>query len=282
MSHIPVALFVYNRADLVRRTVEALLADGIPKLIVFSDGPKDSNDAKHVSEVRAYIGSLDSDIVELRAREQNRGLGRSVLAGVSEILDAHEMAIVFEDDLVCVPGTYRYLSAALLHYRSMPEVMSVTGWTHPRVTPETAHAMPYFDGKGECWAWGTWRRAWVGMDRPALEIMEDCRRTGLDVERYGYDMPIMAREAAERNLWAIGWWYHHIRHGGLCLRPPRSLVEHTGWDPRGTTTVPKMRENWLNPPLGPAPMPPSHWPAPREHSECPALWRKAALETRLD
>jgi hypothetical protein len=133
---------------------------------------------------------------------------------------------------------------------------------------------PYFDGKGECWVWGTWRRAWAGADRPALDIMRDCAARGIDIERYGSDMPKMAAEAAQRNLWAVGWWYHHMLTGGLCLRPPYSLCEHLGWDDRATTTVPEAAV-WRNPAPRPCPAVPPQWPEPAEHPDCHRLWRTA-------
>jgi hypothetical protein len=134
--------------------------------------------------------------------------------------------------------------------------------------------LPYFDGKAECWGWGTWRRAWKGMNESALEIMGRCVAAGIDIERYGTDMPKMAAEAKPRNLWAIGWWYLHILHGGVCLRPPHSLVESVGWDGRGVTTTPEMLE-WHNPPLLPCPPHPAKWPDSMEHPDCPGLWKSA-------
>ena len=77
------------------------------------------------------------------------------------MLAEHDSLLVFEDDLICVPGAYAFLCEALARYRDDPAVLSVTGWTHPSVTPPGV-ASPYFDGRPESWSWGTWRRAWRG------------------------------------------------------------------------------------------------------------------------
>jgi hypothetical protein len=272
---IPVVVFAFRRPDLLDLTLAALRAEqGIPLLIAFSDGPRDHADNAPVAAVRRLLRSVSWSTVRLVEHPVNLGLGRSVIAGISSVLARYEAAIVVEEDLVCLPGTYDYLAAALRHYRSDRRVMSVTGWTHPRITPPALAGQPYFDGKGECWVWGTWRRAWHGMDRPALDIMRDCASRGIDIERYGSDMPKMAAEAGPRNLWAVGWWYHHMLDGGLCLRPPSSMCEHTGWDDRASTTVPAAAV-WRNPPLADSPVIPSRWPEPAEHPDCPALWRAA-------
>lgn len=112
------------------------------------------------------------------------------------------------------------------------------------------------------------------MEKTTLEIYNECILKGLDVEKYGTDMPKMALEARQKNLWAVGWWYLHILNEGLCLRPPHSLVETTGWDGRGTTITPEMQD-WANPPLKDCPPIPTQFPPPIENKDCPNLWRKA-------
>lgn len=275
---IPVVLLAFGRPDLLSQTLESLRANGVARIVAFSDGPRGPQDEPEVEQVRQLLRSVRWCPIDVCERPTNLGLGRSVVDAVTRTLADHEAVIVMEDDLVCQPGAYDYLCSALAHYADDHRVMSVTGWTHPRITPTDVGTLPYFDGKGECWIWGTWRRCWNGMQRPAAHIMDDCATAGIDIERYGSDMPKMAAEARARNLWAVGWWYHHLLHAGLCLRPPYSIGEHIGWDKRATTTTPQALA-WRNPPLRPCPPIPSDWPEPREHPDCRALWR-AAVEGR--
>ena len=52
-TSIPVALFVYNRDEILRRTLDCLKNNGVELLYVFSDGPKDNDeDARKVQRVR--------------------------------------------------------------------------------------------------------------------------------------------------------------------------------------------------------------------------------------
>ena len=107
-----------------------------------------------------------------------------------------------------------------------------------------------------------------------MQIMQACRTAGMDIELYGTDMPKMAAEAESKNLWAIGWWYHHIRNRALCLRPPWSMVEHICWDSGlSTTSTPEMIK-WANPPLRACPPIPDLWPEPLENAHCVSQWRK--------
>jgi hypothetical protein len=274
-SDIPLVLFVYRRPEVLRRALECFRADKVPMLHVFSDGPRDESVADEVFAVRQIIRSIDWCDWVLEESQVNLGLGVSVKRGVTVALERYGMAIFFEDDLVSVPGTYKYLVSALCKYKDEPRVMSVTGWTHPNIVPDGIGVSPYFDGKAECWAWGTWARAWEGMEESALQIMDCCVKRSCDIEKYGTDMPKMAAEAEAKNLWAVGWWYHHMRLDGLCLRPPWSLVDQVCWDQDiSTTSTPEMMA-WANPPLRECPPIPTEWPTIVENSNCSNRWRTA-------
>lgn len=112
------------------------------------------------------------------------------------------------------------------------------------------------------------------MDQPATAIMEACRLQGLDLEKYGSDLPKMVAEAEQKNLWAASWFYQQMHRRGLCLRPPWSMVEHICWDAeRSTTSTPAMG-GWANPAPRLCPPIPLRWPAPREDPRCAPLWRQ--------
>ncbi len=271
---IPIILFAYNRPDLLAQTLAALRATGVPLLCAFSDGPCIPEHQPAVEAVRALLREIDWCELMLVEREQNLGLGISIRTGVEEVLKAHDAFIVCEDDLICVLGTYQYLCAALRHYRDDLRVMSVTAWTHPQVTPKNIGEQPYFDGRAECLMWGGWRRSWQGMSQSSVVLMEHCHRKGIDVYRYGTDLPAMAEREQRQNIWAVRWLYLHLLNGGLCLRPPHSMVEHIGFDARATNAT--NGEFWANPPLQLCPpIPTTRWPVPVEHPACPQLWQMA-------
>jgi hypothetical protein len=273
---IPVILFAYARPDHLNQTLDGLRANQVPLIYAFSDGPKGEQDASKVMGVRKILRSIDWCEVRLTERETNLGLGRSILVGVTEVLRKFDAIIVFEDDLICVPGTYNYLCAALEHYRDDTRVMSVTGWTHPLITPSDVIDQPYFDGRAESLAWGTWGRAWDGMATDAKTLMKKYKAEEIDIYKYGADLPSMARVELRHNIWAVRFLFWHILNRGLCLRPPWSMVEHIGWDFQGTNA--KEAGIWAAAPLRPCPSIPSQWPVPIENVECPGLSRAACEE----
>lgn len=270
---IPVVLFVYARPDHLTRTLASLRANKVPLLYVYCDGAKHATDAERVMETRSVVRGIDWCQTRIIERDANLGLGASILKGVGEVLRQHDSLIVFEDDLICVPGTYAYLSAALRRYRDDSRVMSVTGWTHPRITPANVGLQPYFDGRAECWVWGTWARVWSGMADDATTLLARYEGRGMDPYRYGADIPGMAAIEHVRNIWAVRLLALHLNAGGVCLRPPYSMVEHIGFDSLATNAG--EANEWANPPLRSVPPVPDHWPMVAEHPDCVRLWQAA-------
>lgn len=271
---IPVVLFAYARPTHLARVLACLRENRVPLICAFADGAKGATDAPAVAETRGLLRGIDWCEVQLIERPGNLGLGRNVLAGVEAVAAGHEAFIVWEDDLICVPGTYEWMCAALRQYADDPRVMSVSAWTHPRVTPADVGDQPYFDARADCWVWGTWARSWAGMTREtALEKMRLVARRRLLPDAYGADLPEQAGYEQRRNVWAVRWLYHHFLHDGLCLRPPWSMVEHIGFDAGATNAAGSVE--WLNPPLRPVPPKPARWPEPAENPACQDLWLRA-------
>ena len=234
---VPVILFAYRRVATLRQVLEALKRDGVPLIIAFLDGARDAGDVAKVREVRSLVRAVDWCKTCVIERETNLGLGVSILSGMAEVFQEYESAIVFEDDIVCVPGTYTYLCDALNYYRDEKRVMSIGAYTHTCLRPDNVGNNSYFDGRFLCWGWASWRRSWVAMQAgSAIDMYWQCRLRGRDVHRYGTDLERQALREKEANIWAVRFCLLHILRRGLCLHPPVSLVQNIGFEPDATNT----------------------------------------------
>ena len=139
MGTIPIVLFVYNRPDHLRRTIEALVKNTLAeksKLFIYSDGPKNQIDAEKVMSVRKYIHSISGfKEVEIIEREKNYGLAKSVITGISEVFNSSSKVIVMEDDMISSHGFLSYMYELLNFYENNRTIFSVTGYTFPIKIP---------------------------------------------------------------------------------------------------------------------------------------------------
>lgn len=233
-SPAPVALFVYNRPAITGQTIDALRQNedaDRTDLTVFSDGWKDERDRSAVEQVRAMIAGITGfRSVTVVARERNLGLSRSVVTGVSTMLDRHDRVIVLEDDLVTSPYFLRYMNDGLRTYANDLSVVSVHGYVYPvtQRLPET-----FFLRGADCWGWATWKRGWSTLRLDAAELLRELQNAGQDREfdlDGGYPFTRMLRRQADGTIdsWAVCWHAGSFLAGRLTLFPGRSLVRHTG------------------------------------------------------
>jgi hypothetical protein len=239
-SPAPVALFVYNRPELTRRTLEALAANGWAartRLFVFADGPRQAGDLPRVEAARlAAMSAKGFADVSLIAAATNQGLSRSVIAGVTRLTDEFGEAVVLEDDIVTSPYFLEFMNAALERYRDDERVAAISGYLPPfdTVLPET-----FFQRDAECWGWATWKRAWERFNPDGAALLGELRRRGLlrffDQGGTASYVNMLRRQIAGKNdSWAVRWRASVILAGMLSLYPGRSLAENIGFDGSGT------------------------------------------------
>ncbi len=83
----PIVLFVYNRVNHTRKTIEALKENQLANesyLYIYSDAAKTENEKESVDLVRQYIHTITGfkEIIIIK-REKNWGLADSIINGVS-------------------------------------------------------------------------------------------------------------------------------------------------------------------------------------------------------
>jgi len=107
MSLAPIVLFVYNRLWHTQQTVEALKKNELAEeseLFIFSDALKGKDDNEKIKEVRNYVKTINGfKNVTIVEREENFGLAKSIITGVTEIVNRYDKIIVMEDDVVTLP-----------------------------------------------------------------------------------------------------------------------------------------------------------------------------------
>jgi len=251
----PIALFVYNRAEHTRRTVEALRNNALAAesdLFIFSDAPRSPEAQSAVREVRRYIATVDGfRAVTILERSENFGLARSVTSGVTRLIEEHGRAIVLEDDLVTSPHFLEYMNAALRRYEHDEQVMQVAGYMFPvALTPrEDALFLPFISS----WGWATWGRAWRHFSRREdafARILGDratLHRFDLN-GRYKYSKILRAQLRNKVDSWAVFWYVTVFTRNGLVLYPSKTLVQNLGFDGSGVNcTVSKFDQDELDP-----------------------------------
>jgi len=237
----PIVLFVYNRPEHTRRTVEALRANYLARrsrLFVFSDAPKDDGARSAVEEVRRYVASIDGFAsVELFKQNVNQGLAASVIAGVTRFAEEFGRVIVLEDDLLTSPYFLDYMNDGLELYRDEPDVASIQAYMYPLDLPSVPDS--YFLPSLGCWGWGTWQRAWKNFEPNGLRLLQEIRSQKLSRKfdlnnSYPRTKLLQLQVQGKVDSWAIRWIASNFLLDKKGLFPARSLIQNIGLDGTGT------------------------------------------------
>jgi len=238
MPYGPIALFVYNRPNHTRKTLESLMANAKfsdSPLYVFCDGAKRKKDIQLVQETRELIRSYEMDNATIIEREDNMGLANSIITGVTELCNKYGRVIVVEDDLVVSPYFLKYMNTALDTYEEYDKVMHVSGYMFPVKgnLPDT-----FFYRAASCWGWGTWKRAWDKFEPDVHKLLEEFqdkkRRWEFDIQgTMDYYKMLKHQAGGKIDSWAIRWYTSVFLNDGVCLHPGKSLVNNIGHDDSG-------------------------------------------------
>ena len=239
MEIAPIVIFVYNRLNHTQETIKALQKNYLAKesrLIIISDAPKSNSDNASVLRVREYIREISGfKYVELIEREQNYGLAKSIIEGVTSIVNEYGKIIVLEDDLVTNKYFLQYMNYCLNFFNENRKVWHISGWTYPIQFSEGKDF--FFWGTMNCWGWGTWRDRWEQFEKNTDYLIETFSKNDIKTfnlnNSHNFWSQVIANRKGKINTWAIYWYASIFKNNGLCMNPTRSYVLNIGNDGSG-------------------------------------------------
>lgn len=249
MPQTPIAIFTYNRPQHTQRLLASLAAcrrvDECA-LVIYCDAPKKPEHADSVQATRKIVQAWAAEHgAEVILREENYGLAKSIVTGVTELCEQYGRVIVLEDDLVLAPAFLEYMLSALDHYATDERVYQVSGYTF--AFEDNPQPGIFLIPVATTWGWATWKRAWDQYEHEpseALRILENPQNSHAFDLNGAYPYTEMYRRAAagKNDSWGIRWWFSIWRRGGLVVYSRQSMIANEGFD--GSGTHGKKQSNW--------------------------------------
>lgn len=239
----PIALFVYNRPEHTERALEALMRNKLAaesELFIFADGAKtnaSSETLKNIERTRTIIRQKKwCGKVSIVESDKNKGLAKSVIEGVTEIVSEYGKIIVLEDDMLSSPYFLQFMNDALTTYETSENVACISGYIYPvgQNLPET-----FFIKGADCWGWATWKRAWNDLEMDGIKLLKQLEdkslTTTFDFESsFPFTKMLKEQIAGVNNSWAVRWYASAFLKNKYCLYPGVSLIQNIGTDGSGS------------------------------------------------
>lgn len=240
MTLAPIIVFAFNRPESLKTAVRALLQNPEAKdsdLFVFVDGPRNDAEKAKTDATADYARNIKGfNSLSVTESFQNKGLGDSIIAGVSQIINRYGTAIIIEDDLIVQPNFLRFINLGLDKYKDEKEVFSICGYTNKIKLPKGYTHDAYFCTRSSSWGWATWKDRWDSIDW-TLEPWDKYTKFKKAFNRWGgsdcFGM-LKGWKLGLNRSWAIRFCFNQFLQNKLSLFPIKSLVVNDGFDGAGT------------------------------------------------
>lgn len=240
--YAPIVLFAFNRLEPLKACVASLLTNteaSETDLIVFVDGPRanKNGEAEKVKAVRRFAQDITGfNSVETHFSEANKGLGPSIIEGVTDVINRYGKAIIIEDDLIASRNMLAYVNQGLDKYEKNPEVFSISAYSNRVKAPKGYEYDAYFAPRSTSWGWATWKDRWMSCDWE-LKDWDAVYKNAKSFNRWGgsdcFGMLKGWKEGSNKS-WAIRFCYNQFVQDRVSLFPLVSKIDNEGFDGNGT------------------------------------------------
>ncbi len=240
----PICLFVYNRLEETKITLEALKNNYLASesdLFIFSDGPKSNLDRAKVNQVREYISKAEGfKSIKIIKQKENLGLAKSIIKGVTKVVNKYGAVVVIEDDLKTSRNFLSFLNQGLNFYKGNDKIHSISGYTMPLKELNYLEADFYYALRASSWGWATWKEIWNKIDWEVrdYDLFQKSKKKKRSFNRAGSDMSYMLKNKIKGRIdsWAIVFCYEQWKNKRYAVFPRESKVENIGFSERASNT----------------------------------------------
>lgn len=242
MQLVPIIIFAFNRPEALKNTICSLLQNEEAKdsdLYVFVDGarPNKAGEVEKVQAVQDIVKRITGfKSIHYTFSEKNKGLGNSIIQGVTQVINQYGKAIVLEDDLVFATNFLSYMNQGLERYEKEEKVFSICGYSNKVKVPKGYQYDTYFCTRSSSWGWGTWADRWNSVDWE-LKDWDKYIKMGRAFNKWGgSDCWKMLNDwkHGKNKSWAIRFCFAQFLQDKLSLFPILSKVRNEGFDGEGT------------------------------------------------
>lgn len=275
----PVALFIFNRPDCLKRVLERIESIKPSVLLVVCDGPREdiAGETEIVAQCRALIDKVSWGCKVLRNfSDKNLGCRGRVSSGLDWVFEQVNEAIILEDDCLPDPSFFRFCQELLGRYRKDQRVGMISG-TNFQFGHKVNDDSYYFSNLNHIWGWATWRDRWQADYDVDLNYWPKVREEnrvddwfGTTPERKSFIFNLERTYRSEIDTWDYQWWFASRLNGRVSIIPNKNLVSNIGYGPQATHT---KGHNVLSE------LPTSSMPFPLKHPK--TIFASQSLDTRF-
>lgn len=228
----------FNRPKLLKKLLLTVPLSNTRRIYISIDGPRDSNEAIRVNQVRALVEAfaLQNPKVEIKYRfsEQNLGCKSGVRAAIDWAFESEDSLIILEDDIVVSEEFFTYMDYFINHFKSDSQIWHINGFSP--LLPPYKNQYPYLTKFAHVWGWATWKNRWDEYDRELLAYQpgklfqtETLKTNPLSDDALIFFERNLAACKEGFDTWDFQWQFSMWLKGGFAISPGERLSGNCGF-----------------------------------------------------
>jgi len=236
---IPVLVIAFNRPDHTRSLLERLASQGVGRIYVSIDGPRNMVETAKCDEVLAVTKTFSDKMnITVLHRTRNLGCGIGVTAALDWFFSHVNFGVILEDDCLPEDGFFQYFE----DYLSRVEDYEAQGVTmasahNPFLTYKSDVVSEYFLIQG----WGTTRENWENVRRDFFKLASPHFSNDINERRSLSEGVYWWANATRARVGSVDTWDSMFCDrmwtlGKKCLIPSTNLIQNNGFGETATHT----------------------------------------------
>lgn len=158
LANLSVLILAYNRFEKFNRCIKTLNEQGIKKIYLSIDGPRNKNDLKNQEKIISFCKNNNYGMeIIINKLHNNYGCRLGPIKGISWFFSQNQYGIILEDDIILSKKCMEAFSYLLDKYFYNDEFLSITSFNElSNGSIENIYSMPLWRSSG----WASWAHKW--------------------------------------------------------------------------------------------------------------------------
>ena len=158
IKELPVLILGYNRFDKFTRCITTLQEQGIKKIYVSIDGPKNEFDQEVQKKIINFCLNSELNLeIKIKNLKKNFGCRLGPIKGITWFFKKNRYGVILEDDVIVSRKCIELFSFLLEEHYFNENIMSISSFnefTNKKI--ESIYEIPVW----RSWGWASWAKKW--------------------------------------------------------------------------------------------------------------------------